>query len=150
MVKLGNCKNCGSSKFKISAFVKVIMPFDKYTGEITKEQIADEETKLMGDPTIEVELFCAECGERVQRDINFYDLQTADLCDEIKQRVLDAEASRSEEAMRSYLASFQKLNLSYPDDTDEDWVKKYKEEHPEEFTDEEETSEEDEWLSDED
>ena len=103
MVKLGNCKNCGSSKFEISAFVKVIMPFDKYTGEITKEQIADEETKLVGDPTIQVELFCSECGERVQRDINFYELQTADLCDEVKQRVLEAEASRSEEAMRSYL-----------------------------------------------
>lgn len=94
MIKLTRCKNCGSSKFKVSTYTKVIMPYEKYTGEITKKLLEDEEVHVCDFPSIITRLFCAECGEDVQEDINLDELATRELCTELQQRVEDLEQFR--------------------------------------------------------
>ena len=106
MIRLSDCDECGSSKFRIGTYVRVLVPYEKYTGKITKEQLlADDEIELLPEPTIETELYCAECGKRVEREISLSGLQSADLCDEIKSRIERMEEDRAREAFGSYMAT---------------------------------------------
>lgn len=94
MIKLTRCKNCGSLKFKVSTYTRLVMPYEKYTGEITKELLADEDVHMRESPSIITRLFCAECGEDVQVDINLEELTTRELCTELQQRVESLEEFR--------------------------------------------------------
>lgn len=94
MIKLTRCKNCGSSKFKVSTYTRLVMPYEKYTGEITKELLAEDDIKIRESPSIITRLFCAECGEDVQEDINLDELTTKELCTELQQRVEELEQFR--------------------------------------------------------
>lgn len=94
MIKLNNCKVCGSSKFVVGTYARVIIPYEKYTGEITKELLQDEDVIVAKDAFIKTALFCDECGDVVQESLNIDDLTTRELCTELSNRVEALEEFR--------------------------------------------------------
>lgn len=102
MIKQSICKNCGSHKFEVRTYTLTIIPYEKYTGEITKELFQEEGVVVGEEPRIRTELMCAECGEVIEQIIDIDELNTRELCTELQKRVEDLEQFREETNMKAF------------------------------------------------
>lgn len=102
MIKQAICKNCGSHKFEVRTFALAVIPYEKYTGEITKELLKEEDVRIAEEPQIKTSLICAECGEVIEKNIDIDELSTRDLCTELQQRVEELEQFREETNMKAF------------------------------------------------
>lgn len=102
MIKLNNCKVCGSSKFVVGTYARVIIPYEKYTGEITKELLQEDDVVVANYPAIKTALFCDECGTVSQDTINVDELTTRELCQELSNRVESLESFREARIVDEY------------------------------------------------
>lgn len=118
MIKLNNCKVCGSSKFVVGTYARVIIPYEKYTGEITKELLQDEDVIVANHPSIRTALFCDECGEVSQESVNIDELTTRELCTELSNRVEALEEFR--EVRESEELNSRVLNRKWIEDNQRD------------------------------
>lgn len=100
MLKKAICPECGSHDIRFRAYIRVDLPVEDAQGEITKDIVSKESTRIIDDGEYPVmKVYCGECNYTLEEEVNIKNswmFPTKCLTDEICRRINELQAFKEQ------------------------------------------------------